>query len=183
MDDKTIDQTETHQTNSVTLKKMVAETVTPDTFNPPCHDLSKTVQNELNILLQEYESQFTRDETSIGISPLTSLTIDTGTSDPVSQKPYPIAMKHYQWVKDKIEKLLAAKVICSSRSSWSAPIKIVPKGDGGKCLVIDYRVPNKVTRKFTWPMPKVEDIFFQIEWSHLLHNIGPLGRLPPHTIG
>ena len=57
------------------------------------------------------------------------MTIDTGTSDPVSQKPYPIAMKHYQWVKDKIEKLLAAKVICSSRFSWSAPIIVVPKGD------------------------------------------------------
>ena len=47
MDDNTIDQTETHQTNSITLKKMMAETVTPDTFNPPCHELSRTVQNEL----------------------------------------------------------------------------------------------------------------------------------------
>ena len=28
-------QQETHQTNSVTLKKMMSETVTPDTFNPP----------------------------------------------------------------------------------------------------------------------------------------------------
>ena len=26
-------------------------------------------------------------------------------------------------------------------------------------MVIDYRALNKVTRKFTWPMPKVEDIF------------------------
>ena len=106
MDNNTIDQTETHQTNSITLKKMMAETVTPDTFNPPCHELSKTVQNELQLLLQEYESQFTKDETSIGTTPLTSMTIDSGTSCPVSQKPYPIAMKHYQWVKDKIEKLL-----------------------------------------------------------------------------
>ena len=32
--------------------------------------------------------------------------IDTGTSEPVSQKPYPIAMKHYQWVKDETEKNL-----------------------------------------------------------------------------
>ena len=109
MDDNTIDQTETHQANSITLKKMMAETVTPDTVNPPCHELSKTVQNELNILLQEYESQFAKDETSIGTTPLTSMTIGTGTSDPISQKPYPIAMKHYQWVKDEIEKLLAAK--------------------------------------------------------------------------
>ena len=38
----------------------------------------------------------------------------------------------------------------------------MPKDDGGKCLVIDYRALNKVTRKFTWPMPKVEDIFSKL---------------------
>ena len=65
-------------------------------------------------------------------------------------------------MKDEIEKLLAAKVICTSRSSWSAPIIVVPKGDGGKHLAIDYRALNKVTRKFTWPMPKVEDIFSKL---------------------
>ena len=32
----------------------------------------------------------------------------------------------------------------------------------GKHLVIDYRALNKVTRKFTWPMPKVEDIFSKL---------------------
>ena len=71
-------------------------------------------------------------------------------------------MKHYQWVKDEIEKLLAAKVICTSCSSWSAPIIVVPKSDGGKCLVIDYRALNKVTRKFTWPMPKLENVFSKL---------------------
>ena len=71
-------------------------------------------------------------------------------------------MKHYEWVKDEIEKLLATKVICTSCSNWSAPIIVVPKGDEGKCLVIDYRALNKVTRKFTWPMPKVEDIFSKL---------------------
>ena len=90
------------------------------------------------------------------------MSIDTGTTNPVSQKPYPIAMKHYDWVKNEIEKLLAAKVIQSICSSWSAPIIVVPKGDGGKCLVIDYRALNKVTRKFTPPMPKVEDIFSKL---------------------
>ena len=71
-------------------------------------------------------------------------------------------MMHYQWVKDETEKLLASKVICTSRSSWSAPIIVIPKGNGGKRLVIDYRALNKVTRKFTWPMPKVEDIFSKL---------------------
>ena len=156
------DQGETHQANSITLKKMMSKTVMSDTFNPPHHKILTPVQNSLKLLLEEYESQFTQDETSIGTTPLTSMTIDTGTADPVSQKPYPIAMKHYKWVKNEIEKLLTAKVICSSHSSWSAPIIVVPKGDGGKCLVIDYRALNKVTRKFTWPMPKVEDIFSKL---------------------
>ena len=72
---------------------MMAETVIPDTFNPPCHELSTAVQNDLDLLLWEYESQFAQDETSNGTTPLTSMSIDTGTSEPVSQKPYPIAMK------------------------------------------------------------------------------------------
>ena len=71
-------------------------------------------------------------------------------------------MKHYNWVKEEIDKLLEAGVIRNSHSSWSAPIIVVPKGDGGKCLVIDYRALNKVMRKFVWPMPTVEDIFSQL---------------------
>ena len=42
----------------------------------------------------QYESQFVKDKTSIGTTPLTSMTIDMVNSDPVSQKPYPITMKH-----------------------------------------------------------------------------------------
>ena len=151
------DQQETHQTNSMTLKKMMSKTVTPDTFNPPCHKLSTAVQHDLELLLQEYELQFAQDETSIGTTPLTCMTIDIGNSDPISKKSYPIAMKHYLWVKNEIERLLATKVIHISCSSCSASIIVVPKG-GGKCLVIDYRALNKVTRKFTWPMPKVESL-------------------------
>ena len=90
------------------------------------------------------------------------MTINTGNSDPISQKPYPIAMKNYQWVKEETKKLLTEKLNYSSQSSWSAPIIIIPKGNKGKRLVIDYQTLNKVTRKFTWAMPKVEDIFSKL---------------------
>ena len=140
----------------------MSETVTPDTFDPSQHEISAPIQNSLKLLVQEYKSQFSKDETSIGTTSLTSMTIDTGTAEAVSQKPYPIAMKHYEWVKDEIEKLLTTKVIHTSCSSWSSPILVVPKGDRGKRLVIDYRALNKVTRNFMWPMPKVEDIFSKL---------------------
>ena len=131
-----------------------------------------------------------KDEMTIGTTPLTQMSIDMGDSDPVSQKPYPIAMKHYQWVKEEINKLLEAGVIRNSHSSWSAPIIVVPKGDGGKHLVIDYRALNKVTRKFVWPMPKVEDIFSQLNGAKYFstldikagyHHIGLTTDLIPKT--
>ena len=111
---------------------MMAEQVEPDTFHPPCHKLKPSIKSKLDAILKEYASQFAKDETSIGTTPLRDMLIDTGTSEPVSLKPYPITMKNYQWVKGKIEKLLTAKAIQSIRSSWSAPIIVVPKGDGGK---------------------------------------------------
>ena len=53
--------------------------------------------------------------------PLMEMTIDTGDSNPVLQKPYPIAMKNYQWVKEEIEKLLTAeqqKNICYTSNRY-----------------------------------------------------------------
>ena len=89
--------------------------------------------------------------------------IDTGTSERGSQKLYPIAMKHYDWLKNEINKLSDTKVICNCHSCWSASIIIVPEGNGGKCLVINNRALNKVTKKFIWAMPKVEDIFSKLD--------------------
>ena len=57
--------------------------VEPDTFKPPCHKLTQHIEAKLTALLKEYYSQFAQDETSIGTTPLTEMTIDTGTSEPV----------------------------------------------------------------------------------------------------
>ena len=99
---------------------------------------------------------------SIGTTNLTKMQIDTGTTNPVLQKPHIIAMKHYDWVKHEINKLLSAKVICSSHWSRSALFIAVPKDDGIKCLVINYKALNKIMRKFIWSIPKVEDTFLKL---------------------
>ena len=145
--------------NSLDTQKLLDEHIQHDIFIPPLHTLLDNVRKSLNQLLETFKSQFTQDETSIGTTHLTKMQIDTGDSEPVSQRPYPITMEHYNWVRSVINKLLDAQVIHSSHSSWSAPIIVVLKGDGGKCLVINYRAMNKVTWKFIWPLPRVEDIF------------------------
>ena len=148
--------------NSATTQWMLPKSIKPDSFTPPKYQLDLTIQQQLDNLLGTFKNQFAKDKMTIGTTPLTQMSIDTGDSDPVSQKPYPVGMKLYNWVKEEINKLLEAGVIRNSHSSWSAPIIVVPKGDGDKCLIIDYRALNKVTRKFIWPMPKVEDIFSQL---------------------
>ena len=137
-----IDKLTQRPINSATTQRMIPETVKPDSFTPPKYQLDTTIQQQLDNLLRTFKDQFAKDEMTIGTTPLTQMSINTGDSDPVSQKRYPVAMKHYNWVKEEIDKLLEAGVIRNSHSSWSAPIK--------------------VTRKFVWPMPKVEDIFSQL---------------------
>ena len=107
--------------NSATTQWMLPETVKPDSFTPPKYQLEPTIQQQLDFLLRTFKDQFTKDETTIGTMPLTQMSIDTGDSDPVSQKPYPVTMKHYQWVKEEIDKLLEAGVIRNSHSSWWHP--------------------------------------------------------------
>ena len=57
----------------------------PDAFEPTCHKLKSGTEAKLEALLKEYTSHFAQDETSIGMTPLTEMTIDAGTSEPASQ--------------------------------------------------------------------------------------------------
>ena len=66
------------------------------------------MRKSLNQLLECLIAQFAQDETSIGTNLLTKMQIDTDNSEPVSQGLYPIAMKHYHWVRGEINKLLDA---------------------------------------------------------------------------
>ena len=148
-----IDNMQQTSVKSINTQKMIDEHIQPDTFKPPLHIFLVNVRKSLSQLLETFKSQFAQGETSIGTSHLTEMQIDTGNSEPVSQRPYPIIMCHYDWVKNEINKLLNGQVFCSSHSSWSAPIIVVPMGNGRKYLAIDNRALNKVTWKLVLPLP------------------------------
>ena len=94
--------------------------------------------------------------------PLIKMSIDNRDHWPIAKKPYALALKHYDWVREEIDKLLDASVIRESYSSWSVLIVVVPKGDGGKRLCMDFRALNTITRTYVWPMPWVKDIFAKL---------------------
>ena len=76
---------DTYTTNSVTLQQMMVEQVQLDIFDPHHHKLKPGIQSKLDTLLKEYTSQFAEDDTSIGTTLLTEMTIDTGNTDPIFQ--------------------------------------------------------------------------------------------------
>ena len=118
--------------NSLTTQRMLDKHVQPDSFTPPLNTLLDVVRKSLNQQVETFKSQFAQDETNIGTTHLTKIQIDMGDSEPVLQRPYPITMNHYDWVRSETIKLLDAQVIHSCQSSRSAPIIVVSKEDEGK---------------------------------------------------
>ena len=87
------------------------------------------------------------------------MSTDIGDHKPIAKYPYTLSLKHNDWVRNEIDKLLKAGIIRESHSNWSAPEVIVPKSNGEKRLCVDFRALNSITRTYLWPVPRVEDIF------------------------
>ena len=73
--------------------------------------IDKQTKCDLERLLEEDHDAFAEDERQIGTTPLIIMSIDTGDHPPIAKKPYALALKHYNWVRDEIYKLHKAGVI------------------------------------------------------------------------
>ena len=131
---------------------------------------AKVLQN-LKKLLKENPDAFAQDETQIGITPMIKMSIDTGHHKPIAKQPYILSVKHYDWLRNEIDKLLQTGVINGGHSSWSAPVVIVLKSNGENRLCVDIRALNSITRTYLWPIPRVEDIFSMLGKAKLFTTL------------
>nr|GFC76333.1 putative reverse transcriptase domain-containing protein [Tanacetum cinerariifolium] len=56
-------------------------------------------------------------------------------------------------------------------SSWGAPVLFVKKKDGSMRLCIDYRDLNRVTIKNRYPLPRIDDLFDQLQDAKFFSKI------------
>jgi hypothetical protein len=61
--------------------------------------------------------------------------------------------------------------IRESSSSWGAPVLFVEKKDPSQRLVMDYRSLNEVTIKNKYPLPRINDLFDQLEGASIFSKI------------
>ncbi|KAL3680378.1 hypothetical protein R1sor_023334 [Riccia sorocarpa] len=74
------------------------------------------------------------------------------------------AREEEELIQQEVDKMLEARIVSSSSSPWSALVVLVPKKDehgkitDKKRVCIDYRQLNKLTKKYSFPMPLIDDM-------------------------
>nr|GEY67386.1 retrotransposon protein, putative, Ty3-gypsy subclass [Tanacetum cinerariifolium] len=84
-------------------------------------------------------------------------------SKPISRAPYRMAPIELKELKDQLQELLERGFIRPSVSPWGAPVLFVKKKDGSMRLCVDYRELNKITIRNRYPLPRIDDLFDQLQ--------------------
>ena len=74
-------------------------------------------------------------------------------------------------LKVQMEELLSKGFVKTSTSPWGAPVSFVKKKDGSLCLCIDYRQLNKVTIRNQYPLPRIDDLFDQLQGAKVFSKM------------
>ncbi|KAI3522357.1 hypothetical protein L1887_00076 [Cichorium endivia] len=82
---------------------------------------------------------------------------------PIARAPYRLAPPEMQELSAQLQELMDKGFICPSNSPWGAPILFVKKKDGSFRMCIDYRELNKATVKNRYPLPRIDDLFDQLQ--------------------
>ncbi|GKB15101.1 reverse transcriptase domain-containing protein [Tanacetum coccineum] len=90
---------------------------------------------------------------------------------PVARAPYRLAPAEMKELAEQLKELSDKGFIRPSSSSWGAPDLFVKKKDGSFRMCIDYRKLNKLTVKNHNPLPRIDDLFDQLQGSSIYSKI------------
>ncbi|GJS09559.1 putative reverse transcriptase domain-containing protein [Tanacetum coccineum] len=90
---------------------------------------------------------------------------------PVARAPYRLAPSEMKELSIQLQELLEKGFIRPSSSPWGAPVLFVKKKDGSFRMCIDYRELNKLTVKNRYPLPRIDDLFDQLQGSSVYSKI------------
>lgn len=131
-------------------------------------DLDESQQRELNGVIDEMKLAI---GSGLGRTPLLKHTIDTGDNKPVRQKQYNFSPVIRQQIEQELEDMLEKDVVEPSYSAWCSPVLIVKKPNGENRLCLDSRQLNKVTKRDSYPLPRVSAIIDNLKNARYLSTI------------
>ncbi|GKE70662.1 putative reverse transcriptase domain-containing protein, partial [Tanacetum coccineum] len=90
---------------------------------------------------------------------------------PVARAPYRLAPSKMEDLSAQLQELSDKRFIRPSSSPWGAPVLFVKKKDVSFWMCIDYRELNKLTVKNRYPLPRIDDLFNQLQGSSVYSKI------------
>nr|GEW55629.1 reverse transcriptase domain-containing protein [Tanacetum cinerariifolium] len=134
--------------DSKSLSCIKADEVRLDDIRTVC-DFPKVFPNDLTGLPLVRESEFRIDLIPGAL--------------PDVKSPYRLAPSEMQELSNQLKELQEKGFIRPSYSPWGAPVLFVKKKDGALRMCIDYRELNKLTIKNRYPLPRIDDLFDQLQ--------------------
>nr|GEY19437.1 putative reverse transcriptase domain-containing protein [Tanacetum cinerariifolium] len=101
---------------------------------------------------------------------------------PVVRTPYRLAPSELKELSDQLKELSDKGFIRPGSSPWRALVLFVKKKDGSFSMCIDYRELNKLTVKNRYPLPKIDDLFDQLQGSSVYLKINLRSGYHQHRI-
>ncbi|KAI3827455.1 hypothetical protein L1987_01530 [Smallanthus sonchifolius] len=89
----------------------------------------------------------------------------------VAKAPYRLAPPEMKELMEQLQELLDKGFIRPSVSPWGAPVLFVKKKDGSMRMCMDYRELNKLTVKNRYPLPRIDDLFDQLQGASWFSKI------------
>ncbi|GFV02365.1 retrovirus-related Pol polyprotein from transposon 297 [Trichonephila clavipes] len=100
---------------------------------------------------------FSRNSSDIGHTTVTQHRIDTADHPPIKQHPRRLPFAKQEEVGTLLREMQENDIIEPSSSPWASPIVLVRKKDGSTRFCVDYRKLNDVTKKDSYPLPRIDD--------------------------
>ena len=113
-------------------------------------------------LLEQYHFIFVLSEEDRGETSLVSMSLDTGSDEPIFQPLRRTPFSSRKEIAKQIEKMQRGGIIVPSHSPWSSPVVLADKKDGTLRFCVDYRMLNAVTKPDWFPLARPDDIFDKI---------------------
>ncbi|GJS60413.1 putative reverse transcriptase domain-containing protein [Tanacetum coccineum] len=151
---------------------LAAHRATIDCFLATIHDTTSDVSSiHDQPIVSEFQDLF--PEELPGIPPIRDVEFNIELipgAEPISKAPYRMAPIELKELKDQLQELLERGFIRPSVSPWGAPVLFVKKKDGSMRLCIDYRELNKITIRNRYPLPRIDDLFDQLQGAKIFQD-------------
>ena len=126
-------------------------------LNTDWSHLTHTEYEKARHFIQMHGQIFTSNDIRTGTTPFVRHRINTADAQPIRQRPRRLPLSKQQETSALVNKMLQDGIIEESNSPWSSPVVLVTKKDGSTRFCVDYRKLNDVTKKDSYPLPRIDD--------------------------